>query len=187
MVSYANASQKKAPKQTNKWKEQGINEGSQNKDMGELLGPLLPRKRFSSRHHMILRIAVNVAVLDTPPYIDQEDLDLGFRPTQGHERFVRPTRQRLKPVGLAPRTDSLHVRIGRPCIGGDLGNAGLNVNKPQLVHPPRHPVCDPELPGRVRHLARSDAEIEPVMESELAVAVWVFWWHSTVVALGFRV
>lgn len=164
-----------------------INEGSQNRDMGELSEPLLPRKRFSSRHHMILRIAVNVAVLNTPSYIDQEDLDLGFRPTQGHERFVRPTRQRLKPVGLAPRTDSLHVRIGRPCVGGDLCNACLNVNKPQLVHPPRHPVCDPELPGRVRHLARSDAEIEPVMESELAVAVWVFWWHSTVVALGFRV
>lgn len=56
--------------------------------MEELSRVLLPRMRFSSRHNIILRVAVNVAVLNTPPHIDQEDLDLGFRPTQGHKRFV---------------------------------------------------------------------------------------------------
>lgn len=56
--------------------------------MEELSRVLLPRKRFPSRHNIILRVAVNVAVLNTPPHIDQEDLDLGFRPTQGHKRFV---------------------------------------------------------------------------------------------------
>lgn len=84
-----NARQKKAQNKIKKIKEKNKKVMKEIKTkMEELSRVLLPRMRFSSRHNIILRVAVNVAVLNTPPHIDQEDLDLGFRPTQGHKRFV---------------------------------------------------------------------------------------------------
>lgn len=63
---------------------------------------------------MILCVAMDVTVLDTPPHLDKEDLDLRFRPAQDHQGLVRPARQRLEPIGLAPRANILQMRIRRP-------------------------------------------------------------------------
>lgn len=111
--------------------------------------PLLPGKWLSPGHHMELCVAMDVPVLNTLPHIDEEDFDLGLRPAQDHQRLVRPTRQRLEPVGLAPRADIAQMRIRRPWIRGQLGLATLYINKSQIIHPLGHTGSNPKLPGRV--------------------------------------
>lgn len=148
---------------------------------------MLPRIRLPPCHHIEIRIAVDVTVLNAFPHIDEEDLDLWFRPTQAHQGLIRPTRQRLQPISLRPRANSFQMRIRRPWIRREFENARLNINKPQVSHPPSHPVGDAELPGRIRCLARSDVKVKPVNEGVVTEGVWVFRRHGAVVALWFGV
>ena len=138
-------------------------------------------------HHIEIRIAVDVTVLNAFPHVNEEDLDLWFRPTQAQQGLVRPTRQRLQPIGLRPRADIPQMRIRRPWIRRQLVNARLNIDEPQVSHPPGHPVSDAELPGRIRCLARSDVQVKPVQEGVITEGFWVFRRHGAVVALWFGV
>ena len=148
---------------------------------------MLPRIWLPPCHHIEIRIAVDVTVLNAFPHINEEDLDLWFRPTQTHQGLIRPTRQCLQPISLRPRADSFQMRIRRPWIRRKLGNACLNINETQVSHPPGHSVGNAELPGRIRCLARSDVKVKPVKEGVVTEAVWVFRRHGAVVALWFGV
>lgn len=130
---------------------------------------------------------MDISILDTLPYIDQEDLDLWLRPTQDDQRLVRPTRQRLQPVGFTPRTETPQLRIRRPRVRRKLGDARLQTEEPQVIHPPGYAVGDPKLSRRIGDLARPDIQVKPVVQGEIAVPVRVFRRHGAVVALGSRV